>query len=218
MASQWIKARQTKYAAYAVVYILMVIAAVVVANVLADRYHKSYDSTANKRFSLSEQTAKIIKGLKQDATITYFDKTSGFEQARGILDRYRNLSSRIHIQYIDYQKQPTIAKAYGLRYGGTAFVEIGPRREEAKSLTEEGITGAFLKDLKGVRRVCIVSGSQEHALDESGSNGLSHFRVCVLGHIEYFPDRIPHLHIDFPFKRIKFAGIGFSPQCSQGIV
>jgi len=78
MASQWIKARQTKYAAYAVVYILMVIAAVVVANVLADRYHKSYDSTANKRFSLSEQTAKIIKGLKQDAVITYFNRSTRF--------------------------------------------------------------------------------------------------------------------------------------------
>jgi gliding motility-associatede transport system auxiliary component len=45
MASQWLKARQTKYAAYATTYILVVIAVVVIANVLADRYNKSYDAT-----------------------------------------------------------------------------------------------------------------------------------------------------------------------------
>jgi len=59
MASQWLKARQTKYAAYATVYILIVIAVVVVANILADRYDKSFDATSNKRYSLSDQTAKI---------------------------------------------------------------------------------------------------------------------------------------------------------------
>jgi len=57
-----LKARQTKYAGFATVYILVVLAVVVVANVLADRYNKSYDGTANKRYSLSEQTAKIVKG------------------------------------------------------------------------------------------------------------------------------------------------------------
>ena len=53
MANQWLRARQTKYAAYAAVYILVVIAAVVVVNVLANRYNKSFDATSNKRYSLS---------------------------------------------------------------------------------------------------------------------------------------------------------------------
>ena len=70
MNTQWLKARQTKYAAYATVYILVILVIVVVANVLANRYDKTYDATANKRYSLSDQTAKIVKGLKQDANIT----------------------------------------------------------------------------------------------------------------------------------------------------
>ena len=87
MASQWLKARQTKYAAYAAIYILVVIAVVVVVNVLADRYNKSYDATANKRYSLSEQTAKIVKGLKQDATITYFNQSTRFRRGQGFARR-----------------------------------------------------------------------------------------------------------------------------------
>ncbi len=54
------QARQTKYAAYATVYILVIIAVLVVANFLANRYNKSYDATANKRFTLSDQTKKVV--------------------------------------------------------------------------------------------------------------------------------------------------------------
>src|SRR5579875_3946664 len=141
-----VSARQARYGATALLYTIVVIAVLVVINWLAQmpRFNKTFDTTSNKRFTLSQETEKLIKGLKQDATITYIDKSSGFEQARGILDRYKNLSPKVHIQYIDYEKQPTVARAYGLRFPGTAYVEIGPRREEAKSLTEEGITGAFL--------------------------------------------------------------------------
>ena len=92
MNSRWLRARQTKYAAYATVYVIVILAIIVVANVLADRYNKSYDSTANKRYSLSDQTAKIVKGLKQPATITYYDRTSRLQQGKDLLDRYANLS------------------------------------------------------------------------------------------------------------------------------
>src|ERR1700688_271984 len=101
MNQQWLKARQTKYAAYAAVYVLVVITIFAIANVLANRYNRSHDFTANKRYTLSDQTAKIVKGLKQDATITYFDQTTHFSQAKDLLDRYANLSPKVHVQYVD---------------------------------------------------------------------------------------------------------------------
>jgi len=176
MTSQWIKARQTKYAAYAATYVLIVIAGVVVANLLADRYNKSYDSTANKSFSLSEQTAKIVKGLKQDAVITYFNRSTRFRDSKDLLDQYANLSPRVKVKYVDPDKNPELAPAYGVR-DGTAVVQIGPKREEAKSMTEEGITGAFIRNLKnGSRTVCFASGSGEHQLGDSDREGLSQFK------------------------------------------
>src|SRR5690348_8514226 len=140
MASQWIKARQTRYAAYAMVYILVVIAIIVVCNVLAERYNKSFDATSNKRYSLSQQTAKIIKGLKQDATITYFNQSRNFREGKDLLDQYANMSPRIHVTYVDPDKDPQIAREAGIRNLGTAVVQVGQKKEEAKSMTEEGIT------------------------------------------------------------------------------
>jgi ABC-type uncharacterized transport system involved in gliding motility auxiliary subunit len=172
-----LKARQTKYAAYAAIYILVVLTAVVIANFLADRYNKSYDATANKRYSLSDQTAKIVKGLKQPATITYFDQGTRFQRAKDLLTEYANLSPKIQVKYVDPDKNPQEAREAGIKNYGTALVQIGDKKEEAKSMTEEGITGAIIRDLKNTTRtVCFVQGSGEHQIDDSDRNGYSRFK------------------------------------------
>ena len=185
MPTQWLKARQTKYAAYATTYILVVLAGVIIGNVLADRYNKSYDATANKRYSLSAQTAKIVKGLKQPATITYYNQSTRFRDGKDLLDEYSNLSPKVHVDYVDPDKNPEAAREAGIRNLGTAVVQVGVKKDEAKSLTEEGITGAFIRDLKNnTRAVCFVTGSGEHRLDDSDREGLSHFKD-LLGKDDY---------------------------------
>ena len=180
MASQWMRARQTEYAAYASVYIIVVIAAIVVANVLADRHNKSFDATSNKRYSLSDQTSKIVKGLKQDATITYFNQGTHFREGKDLLDQYANLSPKIRVEYVDPDKDPQLAREAGVRNLGTAVVQVGSKKEEAKSMTEEGITGAFIRDLKSTTRtICFVSGSGEHQLESSDREGMSRFKELL---------------------------------------
>jgi len=175
-----LQARQTRFAAYATMYLLVFAAILVIANILADRYNKSYDSTSNKRYSLSEQTAKIVKGLKQPATITYYDQATRFDQAKDQLDQYANLSPKVRVEYVDPDKKPELARAAGVKSFGTTIVQIGDRKEEAKSLTEEGITGAFIRDLKTTTRtVCFVEGSGEHQIEDSDRTGYSHFKELL---------------------------------------
>jgi ABC-type uncharacterized transport system involved in gliding motility auxiliary subunit len=175
-----LKARQTKYAAYAVVYVLVVITAVVIVNILANRYTKSYDGTSNKRYSLSEQTAKIVKGLTENATILYFDQGTRFQHAKDLLDEYASLSPKVHVDYIDPDKNPQQAREEGIKNYGTALVQVGDRKEEAKSMTEEGVTGALIRVLKNkTRTVCFVAGSGEHQIDDSDRNGYSDFKELV---------------------------------------
>lgn len=172
-----LNARQTKYVSYATVYILIVLTILTVANVLADRYDKSYDATSNKRYSLSDQTTKIVKGVKQDATITYFNQSTGFQQGKDLLDQYANLSHQVHVTYVDPDKDPQTARAAGIRSYPTAVVQIGNRKEEAKSMSEEGITGAFVRDLKSTTRtVCFLTGNGEHQIDDSDREGYSRFK------------------------------------------
>jgi ABC-type uncharacterized transport system involved in gliding motility auxiliary subunit len=183
--TELLKARQTKYAAYATLYIVVTLAVVTVANVLADRYDKSYDATSNKRYSLSEQTIKIVKGLKQDAKITYFDQGSRFPEAKDKLEQYANLSPKVNVEYVDPDKKPEVARAAGIKNYGTTVVQIGANKNEAKSTSEEDITGAFVRDLKNtMRTVCFVAGSGEHQIDDTGRSGYSRLKE-LLGKDEY---------------------------------
>jgi ABC-type uncharacterized transport system involved in gliding motility auxiliary subunit len=172
--------RQARFGATAGLYTIVVIAILGLVNWLAQmpRFNKTFDTTANKRFTLSQETQKIVKGLPGDVNIIYFDTKDGFSAAQAMLDRYKNLSTKVHVQYVDAQKQRTLASSYGVR-SATAFVELNGRREEAKQLTEESITGAFLKVLKGVRTVCVVSGSGEHSLDQTEGGGLSVYKTLL---------------------------------------
>ncbi len=174
MNRKWMEARQTKYTAYVTLYILVVLCIVSVANVLSNRYNKSYDSTANKRYSLSDQTAKIVKGISQPITITYFDKTSGFQGAKDLLDRYATLSPKVHLEFSDPDKNPQAARAAGITKYGTTVVQIGAKKEDAKSMTEEEVTGAIIRDLKSnTRSVCFLTGGGERQIDDADRPGLS---------------------------------------------
>src|SRR6202046_2017693 len=181
MSSGWTQTRQTKYAAYATVYILVILAVVVLANFFAYRYNKSFDATANKRFTLSAQTKKVVGELKQDVTISYFDRATGMQGAKDLLDRFQNLSPKVHIQYVDLLKNPTLARAENVTRDGEAVITVGARREDAKTFDEEGVTGALIRALKGgEREVCVVTGHGEHRLDDSSqSDGFSGFQAVV---------------------------------------
>jgi len=174
MAANWMKSRQTRYTGYAVAYTLVVLAVLAAVNFLGNRYDKSYDATANKQFSLSDQTIKLVKQLKTDATLTYFGDNASFQSAKDTLDRYSVLSPKVHTEYIDPTRKPQQAKAAGYRSDASVLVAIGEKKEAAKSLTEEEITGALVRAEKtGERNVCFVSAGGEHGIDDTAASGYS---------------------------------------------
>lgn len=179
MNTNWMKARQTKYGVYLTVYILVVLAIVVGGNWLANANNKSYDATANKQFSLSDATKQVLKGLHNNITITYFDKTNSFATAQATLDRYKDQSKYIHVTYIDPEKKPELARLAHVQNYGTIFVDndATKKHEEAKSLTEEEITGAIKRSLTNtVRTACFVTGSGEASITDTDREGYSGFK------------------------------------------
>jgi len=178
--SSWMTARRTRFGLYAVLYTLIVIAIVGGVDYLTTRYNKTIDTTTTKKFTLSDQTIKIAKNLKQDVTITDWDKASSFQGAHDLLDRYKTLSPKIDVQYMDADKKITQAKAAGIKTYGTIIVNVGARQAEAKSLTEEEVTGAMVRALKGGERIaCFTLGLGEHSLDESGRDGFSRVKELL---------------------------------------
>ncbi len=180
MNAKWLKARQTRYWSYAGTYIVVILAVLAAVNFLANRYDKSYDSTANKQFSLSDQTLKVVRGLKRDVTATYFGELGSFPSARDLLDRYSALSPRFKAVYVDPERKPAVAKAAGYRPDSPVLISSGVRTEAAKSLSEEEITGAIIRSLKsGERNVCVLNAAGEHSIDNQDAGGYSFLKQLL---------------------------------------
>ena len=156
----------------AVLYTVIFIAILGAVNFLANRYNKSVDTTSNKRYTLSDQTANIAKALSQDLTISFWDRPDSFVGAKDLLDRYALLSPRIKVVYQDIDKNRTAAIAANIAARGAITVQTGNKTEQAKSLTEEEITGAMVRALKGGdRKVCFTSGYGDGDLAEVQPDG-----------------------------------------------
>lgn len=165
--------------AQAAVYTLIIIAILGVANFLANRYNKSFDATANKKYTLSDQTAKVVKNIQGDLTITYWDRPNGFPNAQDLFERYKQLSPKVTVEYKDVDKDRTQAIAAGVKNPlPNIFVKVGNKTETAKSLTEEEVTGAMVRALKGGdRTVCFTSGYGEGSTtDTTASEGLGNVK------------------------------------------
>jgi ABC-type uncharacterized transport system involved in gliding motility auxiliary subunit len=159
--------------AQAAVYTLIIIAILGVLNFLAQRYNKSFDATANKKYTLSDQTAKVVKNINGDLVITYWDRPNGFANAEDLFNRYKGLSQKVTVEYQDVDKKRTEAIAAGIKTVPTILVKVGNKTETAKTLTEEEVTGAMVRALKGGdRTVCFTSGYGEGSTaDATGGEG-----------------------------------------------
>ena len=66
--------RQMKYGANTAVLVLVVVVILGALNYLVSRHTKRWDLTKNQRYSLSDQTKKVLGGLKEDVKVTYFQR------------------------------------------------------------------------------------------------------------------------------------------------
>ena len=128
MAAGILKSRQTRYAAYAGTYILVIIAVLGGVNFLANRYDKSVDTTANKQFSLSDQTIKVISKLPRDVHITYFDETQRF---LGALEALREQPERGYVLHGALFPLRSLVLSYGS--GGYCAVYRYDAQQHAKA-------------------------------------------------------------------------------------
>jgi ABC-type uncharacterized transport system involved in gliding motility auxiliary subunit len=180
MATEFLKARQTKYGAFVAIYFVVIVAIIIVANWLADHHNKTVDVTSNKQYTLSDETKKVTGNLKRDVNIYYFDRSDNYDRARDMLDRYKNLSSKIKVNYVDPEKKPDVARVEGARAMGDIIVDNGEKKETAKGLTEEELTGALVRASKnGAKTVCFVNGSGEHQLTDTDREGYSSLKDAI---------------------------------------
>lgn len=102
-----------KYGGYAALLTIIAVGMLVILNLLAEQVPIKLDLSKNKIFSLSKQTYEIISDLDRDITI-YALYESGKENTdiTEILKKYTDHSKKIHLKFVDPDKNPGFAKKY----------------------------------------------------------------------------------------------------------
>jgi ABC-type uncharacterized transport system involved in gliding motility auxiliary subunit len=181
--SQWrdigrsFQGRNVRYGSVAAGSVIVLLGILVAINYISNREHKRWDLTANKQFSLSEQTKKIVGDLKKPLVVKVFYESGQLQGLRDQLSEYQYASKAVTIDYVEANKDPVQAKKYDIQAVPTIVLEYDTRTERATQADEQSVTNALKKVLEGkAKKIYFVQGHGEHdptASDRSGYSGVA---------------------------------------------
>ena len=187
------RGRQLRYGGNMAVMVVAVLLILGALNYLANRRNKTWDLSKGRRFSLSDQTRKILGGLDQDVTILYFQRATSPELPLGQehMRMFEAASKRLKVEFVDPVKSPGKATEYDARGPYPVLVlERGSRRERMTSDSEQDVANALIKITRDSRKtVCFAEGEGERDIDDGGDPGFSALKTA-LGKSQYETQKV----------------------------
>ena len=101
--------RSTKFGANAALYSLLFVGILAMANFLAARHFKRFDTTEAGVYGLSPLSSKYVKELDQDIELTGFFETGRDPATEELFKSYAQESSHVKTQMVDPDKSPDLA-------------------------------------------------------------------------------------------------------------
>lgn len=163
--------------------IIVVLAIIVVVNLIAARHDFRFDTTSNKRFTLSEQSINILNSLEEPMhAYNYFRETdAAFETVTDLLDQYRGASRRFEYSNEDLDKSPQQARRFDVTSYQTIVLEYGDRYRKVTEPTEHAVTNAMLRLTRDEDQKIIyfTRGSGELDIESLENDGLAFLRMAL---------------------------------------
>ncbi|MBI4302195.1 MAG: GldG family protein [Chloroflexi bacterium] len=173
--------RRGKYGTNTLVMIGAFVGIVVLANYLGVQNHRRFDVTAAHQFSLSPQTVRILKGLKDPVKAIAFlvPDDPARSEIDNLLREYGFRSDKFRYEFVDPQAKPAVARQYEITEPTIVF-ESGDRRQKVFGITERDFTSAILK-VTGVKqlKVYFLTGHGEHDITSQDNAGYAYVRQGV---------------------------------------
>jgi ABC-type uncharacterized transport system involved in gliding motility auxiliary subunit len=173
--------RQIRYGSNMLALTLVVCGILGVVNYLVFRHSKRWDLTKNQRFSLSEQSRKVVANLKDDVKALYFQETANMDSGQERLKQYQSLSPRFKVEFVDPIKSPAKAREYDISLVPTIILQRGEKREKITGESEQDITNALIKVTRNAKKtVCFVEGQGERDPEDSEDKGFSRLKTGLV--------------------------------------
>jgi len=166
--------RTTKYGANMMIMILIFLTIVVIVSVISTMHKQRIDLTKAGRYTLSDQTLKILKSLKRDVEVTAFYRQDqrNRQEMYDLLQEYSYHSPRFKYQFIDPDRHPEQTLKYGITEYRVTLVKSGNNQEKLGFESEEKLTNAILKVMRDeVKVIYFLKGHGENDVTSQGKDG-----------------------------------------------
>jgi ABC-type uncharacterized transport system involved in gliding motility auxiliary subunit len=165
-------------------FVCIVLGITVLVNYLSYKHNKRFDTTAAGKYSLSDQTKKLLKSLPDELKIMVFDKpgTTERSEAEELLPEYKYYSDKLSFEFIDPDQKPVIATKYGVQRYGTLTLDFQGRTQNLEKISEEALTNAILKLTKGTSKIIyFLEGHGESDIEAATKTGYSLIAQALAG-------------------------------------
>ncbi|MBT8763828.1 GldG family protein [Desulfohalobiaceae bacterium Ax17] len=127
--------------------IIVGLAVLVGLNVLANKADLQYDTTKNKRYSLSKQTVKVLKHLERPVKVLCFYRPGEAERKNleDLLKLYAKESANFSFEFVDPDRSPFRAKEFKVRQTGEVILLSENRQEKILFPDEEKLTNGLIR-------------------------------------------------------------------------
>jgi len=168
--------RTLKYGSHASLFTVIVLAVVYILYSLAVQHNRRFDVTQAKRFTLAEQSVKLVQGLQYPIKVIGFYSLAerDRETFTDLVKQYTQHTDKLSYEVIDPDRQPALAKQYDITAYNTVVVEGNGKKEKIARVEETALTNALLKVTRNTKKVVyFVTGHGEPALTDSDRTGYS---------------------------------------------
>jgi len=160
---------------------LFVIAILIIIQLIVLKHNFRFDLTENKRYSLSEQTGKVLKNLDGKIHVYYFYNENDQNSAsiKDLLAGYKSITSDFSFQFIDPDKDPILAEKFNVKTYSTSVVTYQDSHRKVTENTEKGITNAIVKLTRGqkVKTIYFLNLHGELDIDSLEPLGINLLRM-----------------------------------------
>src|SRR3954463_6027241 len=182
--------RQTRYGTLMGVSVLVVLGILVAINYIGSKQNKRWDLTANKQFSLSDQSRNIVAKLDSPMQVQVFAQEPQFQRYQERIKEYEYASSKISTEYIDPEKKPSVAKQNNVDRMPTIVFNYKGRSERVNADGEQDLTNAIIKVVSGQqRKVYFTQGHGEKDTTSSEHDGYN-IVATALGRENYTVEKL----------------------------
>jgi ABC-type uncharacterized transport system involved in gliding motility auxiliary subunit len=182
--------RNARYGTLSGAMLLVVFGILVAVNYLSVRRNARWDLTANRQYSLADQTVKLLRGLTAPVKFLVFDQETNFERYRPRFSEFDYQSAHVDVQYVDAVRNPVQARQYNVESLPTIVIEYMGRTERVTSDAEQDLTNGLIKVLTpSMKKVYFVSGHGEKDTGDSDRSGYSTI-AAALGRDNYSVEKL----------------------------